>query len=131
MLTATRRLLATGSHNLDEEALESIRKVMGEVEARLETRDVKALKALYDRFVEVTVPLAGEVMSEVAREALHGKTIAQVLEGDVAPARKAVPAARGSGGEQEKDCGDLGEGFRSARDPDAPPPEEEEEDDEP
>ncbi len=133
MLDATRKILAEG--------LAAIEAAIAGVERELATPGpVKALKAAYDAFVAATVPLAGNVMSEVATRSIAGRTVEQVLE-TKAPAPPAVPpvarAAAAPGGappasaqivtihrdraprgapppDAEKDCGDLGGGFRAA-----------------
>jgi Fe-S protein assembly chaperone HscA/FeS assembly protein IscX len=109
MISATRRILEVGNHDLEQTDIDAIEMVMAEVEANVESAEVKDLKALYDRFVEATVPLAGQVMTEVAQKVVQGKTVDQVL------AAKGTPvSAQGSEG-AEKDCGDLGDGFRAAQ----------------
>ena len=157
MLDATRKILAQGAHGVDAAGLAAIEEAIAEVERQLATPGpVKPLKAAYDQFVAATVPLAGNVMSEVATQAIAGRTVAQVLEAKAvasnagastapvaaaaaaaaaapgpAPASGPAPAGappsaqivtihrdRGMRGtarpESEKDCGDLGGGFRAA-----------------
>ncbi len=120
MIRATKKILGTGNHQLDDGAVAAIRDMVQEVEANLDQEDTKALKALYDRFVEATVPLAGEVMSEVAQKAIQGKTVEQVLnESQLAPAE-----GGDASGEDGLHCGDLGDGFHAAKPEGATPPEE-------
>jgi FeS assembly protein IscX len=141
MLDATRKILAQGTHGVDAAGLAAIEAAAAEVQRQLAAPGpAKPLKAAYDQFVAATVPLAGNVMSEVATQSIAGRTVAQVLEAKRrrprsriggAPAPAGAPASaqivtihrdraiRGappaeSEPESEKDCGDLGGGFRAA-----------------
>jgi len=138
MIAATGAILATGKHGQDEASLREIAAAQAAVAALLGSvgmtgkGTVKELKAAYDRFTAATVPLAGTVMSEVATEAVAGKTVEQVLQAKAAagaPAAAPVAAARPAGPATLQkvrigahvaaepaaaDCGDLGEGFRAA-----------------
>jgi len=148
MLDATRKILAQGAHGVDAAGLAAIEAAIAEVERQLaRPGPAKPLKAAYDQFVAATVPLAGNVMSEVATQAIAGRTVEQVLEAKaagrstgagtapVAAAAPSVPAPAPAGAppsaqivtihrdrairgapppESEKDCGDLGGGFRAA-----------------
>ena len=112
MLASCRKVFADGTHGLEGSQVEEIQQMMATVEEQRDNDQVQEVKALYDRFVEVTVPLAGAVMSDVARSAIAGRTIDQVLEDERSPAqvREEVPTTEGP----DKDCGDLGDGFRAA-----------------
>ncbi|MBL8843398.1 MAG: Fe-S cluster assembly protein IscX [Planctomycetes bacterium] len=94
MIAATRGVLRAGTHGLDGAALATIEAALADVEGRLGRGSVKELKGAYDRFVEATVPLASNVMSEVATEAIAGRTVDEVLAAkSVNGARAAVGAA--------------------------------------
>ncbi len=131
MLAATRGVLRAGAHGLDAAALAVIETALADVEARIGRGTVKELKAAYDRFVEATVPLASNVMSEVATQAIAGRTVAEVLADKAVPRpavatrasptlTSATPIARalvriaGSQPARSEECGDLGDGFRAA-----------------
>jgi Fe-S protein assembly chaperone HscA/FeS assembly protein IscX len=140
MLDSTAKVLAAGTHGLEPAQLAEIEQSAAAVRVALDAAPVKQLKAAYDRFVNATVPLAGVVMSEVAQQAIAGRTVDEVLAAKpaAAPARAAaapapesassaqssatrvtirrreVEEASASGAPAEKDCGDLGEGFRAA-----------------
>ena len=123
MVRATEKILAEGDHAMIEAQRIAIDEAIGRVRRTLTDPDPKVLKAAYDLLVEATVPLAGEVMSDVARKVVIGRTIDQVLE---EPAREKAADARTSSdipaqsvlvevpAAMTRSCGDLGEGFRSA-----------------
>jgi Fe-S protein assembly chaperone HscA/FeS assembly protein IscX len=139
MIDATKKILAEGSHGVDAAGLAEIAAAQAEVERALASAaPVKELKAAYDRFVAATVPLAGNVMSEVATKSVSGRSVEQVLAAkpEAAPVRPppaaaqpgaasrvvtihrpaaaATAAAAAAGGTEKEDCGDLGGGFRAA-----------------
>jgi FeS assembly protein IscX len=145
MIDATRKILGQDAraHGLEAAAVAEIEAAIAGVEAAFGAAPVKVLKAAYDRLVNATVPLAGLVMSEVAQQAIAGRTVEEVLaakrpEARPPPAAHAAAAAAGPsslpavtihrasgaaapkprapapGGDPEKECGDLGEGFRAA-----------------
>ena len=91
MTAATRGVLRAGTHGLDAAALGAIEAAIADVEGRLGRATAKELKAAYDRFVEATVTLASNVMSEVATEAIAGRTVEQVLAAKSVNASVAVP----------------------------------------
>jgi Fe-S protein assembly chaperone HscA/FeS assembly protein IscX len=139
MIEATHAVLAAGRHGLDPVALDEIAAAEAGVSTLLgRSAAARELKAAYDRYVAATVPLAGQVMSEVAQSAVAGRTVEQVLEsapttaaqvmaamGPVAEpapagtgaavlARVTIRAGAAAGGGAEEACGDLGDGFRAA-----------------
>ena len=134
MLAATRAVLAVGNHGLDEAAREEIAAAERAVGALLGGNGaVRELKAVYDRYVTATVPLAGIVMSEVAQAAIGGKTVEQVLASQPTGYAETTPKPPalevGAAGTVVLDrvrigakvdaadggnCGALGEGFRAA-----------------
>jgi len=133
IIAATGRILAEGAHGLDRAALDEIDAAVAAVTAAFATAGVKELKPAYDRLVAATVPLAGLVMSDVARRTIAGRTVEQVLAEPAAPRAGgsspagAAPAAsaasrvvtiRGRGASPaaaaDEECGDLGGGFRAA-----------------
>jgi FeS assembly protein IscX len=145
MLDATRKILAQGTHGVDAAGLAAVEAAAAEVQRQLAAPGpAKPLKAAYDQFVAATVPLAGNVMSEVATQSIAGRTVAQVLEAKTpaqapgssvataaaapsasAPQISAPPAAQFvtihrdraievAPQPDEKECGDLGGGFRAA-----------------
>jgi Fe-S protein assembly chaperone HscA/FeS assembly protein IscX len=91
MIDASRRILASGAHGLEPAALSEIEAAIGGVQKAMNGAPVKELKAAYDRFVNATVPLAGIVMSEVANQAIAGRTVEEVLAAK--PAGAAASAA--------------------------------------
>jgi Fe-S protein assembly chaperone HscA/FeS assembly protein IscX len=151
MLDATRTILAQGTHGVDAAGLAAIEAAAAEVQRQLAAPGpAKPLKAAYDQFVAATVPLAGNVMSEVATQSIAGRTVAQVLEAKTpapaaspaqapgssvapaaaAPSPSAPPSSAPTAAQfvtihrdraievapqpDEKECGDLGGGFRAA-----------------